>query len=114
MARKGLESRLIALEARPSAPVVESAIATPARQAELGRRLAVLKAATGDDLMPILERHALARNHADIDAVMRACTVRDLHLLLVVRGDYLDDEGRYTRGNFTDLERGAIVAACVG
>ncbi len=114
MAIKGLESRLIALETRFPAPVVENAISTPARQTELAMRLAAINAATGDDLMPILERYALARSKADRDSVMHSCTVRDLHLLLVARGDCLDEEGHYTRGNFTDGEREAIVGVQPG
>ena len=111
---RNVHSRLAALEARFPAPMVDDDTSTPTQGAELTRRLAALQAATGDDLTPILERNALAQSKADKEAAMRSCTVRDLHLLLVLRGEALDDEGRYTHGTFTDEERTAIVAACGG
>ncbi len=109
---RSVHSRLAALEARLPAPLVDEDTLPSTQGVELTRRLSALQAATGDDLTPILERNALARSTADKDAALRACTVRELHLLLVLRGEALDDQGDYTRGTFTDEERAAIVAAC--
>ncbi len=109
---RSVHSRLSALEARLPAPLVDDDTSSPTQGVELTRRLFALQAATGDDLTPILERNALARSTADKDAALRSCTVRELHLLLVLRGEALDGEGHYTRGTFTDEERAAIVAAC--
>jgi len=111
---RNVHSRLAALEARPPASAVDDAPPTPAQCAELARRVAAIKAATGDDLIPLMERYALAGNEADREAAIRACTLRELHLCVVLRGEALDDEGGYTRGAFTDEERVAIAAACAG
>ncbi len=111
---RNVHSRLAALEARLPAPAVDDDALTPAQCAELARRVAAIKAATGDDLLPILERSALAENAAAKEVVMRACTLRELYLFVVLRGDALDDDGRFTRGRFTDEERAAIAAACTG
>ncbi len=111
---RNVHNRLAALEARLPTLGVEDDPSTPAQGIELTRRLAALQAATGDDLTPVLERNALARSTADKEAAIRSCTIRELQLLLVLRGEALDDDGQYTRGSFTDEERAAIAAACAG
>lgn len=110
---RNVHSRVTALEARLPALNLANESLTPAQQTELVARLAAIKVATGEDLTPVLERHALARSTADRETVMRSCTDRELHLLLVLRGEALDDE-RDTSGAFTDEERAAIAAACTG
>ncbi len=111
---RNVHNRLAALEARLPALAVDDDAPTPTQGVELTRRLSALQAATGDDLTPILERNALARSKADKEAALRACTVRELYLLLVLRGEALNDEGDDTRGTFTDEERAAIAASCTG